>query len=1293
MKSNKTGHEVTGFGFWEKAATWALYACALVLMFAFLPRTSSAQESRATLEGRVTDQHGGVIPKASIEVMSQDTGIRQTTLTNADGLWSVRFLNPGTYQVTITAQGFKTEEQRGITLQVADDKRIETAMSVGATQEVVSVTADAPLIDTSSATAGTVIEGATLSEMPMESRISYLLAGLSPGVHLQPQNNNVPFMWSYVAASHVYVNGGRDTRSNEFLLDGMPNQHADSVAFIPPADSVGEFRVMTNAYDAQYGRQAGATFNVELKSGTENYHGSIYEYYENASFNANRYEFNHATPKIPRPVAHYNLYGGTFGGPAIFDRKKTFFFVSWEGIRNKDPRNNSPLSLPTLAERNGDFRNSFTTTVSSSGARSQFPINIYDPTKLGTDPKQPNSRDQFKASSNPADPLYNPACQAPALTCLNVIPIARLDPIALNILKFAPSPNNPNDGTSSSNGDFIPQAFRQNKMASTVVRLDHSFNDRNKTYATIRWNHESEFLDDFFRNLTTGSFGTRINWGGGIDHVWTISPNRILDVRYNVTRFQEPTSPQGSGFDPAKLGFSANFVSQMPQKSFPRITGVFSDAMGGGFGGYFDSTYHTWMASMTHTHGNMTWHYGGDFRVIQEASGSSGNQSGAFRFTGDWTRKVYNTGSGTGDGSSMASYLLGLVSNSATNQPSEINRNGTRFDSQHFYSLFFQNDWRLTPRLTLNMGMRWEYETPFTERFDRFTSVFDPTQLNPISNAAQAAYTNILNTMLANTDPRVHSAALTLAQLVPASFYQVFGVQLFPGVNGQKRTVTNLDLHEWQPRAGFAYQLFKSTVIRGGVGRFVQSTAIKGGQNGFSRTTSILSSLDSGRHPYDTLETPFINGIFDPTGSSLGPLTNLGQGVSWENQDPRRPYSWQYSFQIQHQLKSWLIEAGYSHQNTYDVQSSPGALEQNDIGLANWITYNTPIFDATGQPQFGPGGIDVGSYHLGNSFLSTRIPNPFLGLSTNGIACNVNPLPATCVGGSRGTSTQISVYDLMRPLKLLGGQSISDNPKGRTHYDALETKLQRRFANGYSFIASYTYSKLIEITSFLGTQLAGVQEHKLGGQDAPHKLSLSSIYELPIGRDRKLFRNMPRALDAIVGGWETAGQYSFESGLPVVFGTDSFFDGHRPVLHGQDPSLAEWFDTSHFFRFPNSGDDISQWPSWTGVQNLPGGTNCNPTGTAKNCVYADFANFIHTAPTRWTDIRVSRINEVNLGIYKNFKLTERWKAQLRGEAFNVLNHPRFAGPNTNPGSSQFGVVAPAQVNEPRVIQFAFKATF
>src|SRR5260370_23775421 len=486
----------------EQRIRRALHIHFLVLMLGLMLGTALDQESRATLEGRVIDQQGAMIPKASIAVTSEETGITQKAASNSEGLWSIRFLNPGTYDVTITAQGFKTVEQKGITLEVADDKRITMVLNVGATSELVSITAEAPLIDTSSATAGTVIESATISELPLESRISYLLAGLSPGVHLQDQNNNVAFMWSNNAASQILVNGGRDQRSNEFLLDGMPNQTQDRVAYIPPADSVSEFRVMTNAYDVQYGREAGGTFNVALKSGTDKYHGSIYEYYENASFNANRYEFNHAIPKTPRPVAHYNLYTWTFGGPVIFYTKNTFFFTSWEGTRNKDPRNNAPLSVPSLAERHSDFSQSFTTTVNGDVRSGHIPINIYDPIS-----RQPNNRSTFSCNG-----------------AVNVICPNRISPIAKNILKYVPLPNNPGDGTSTDNGNYIPQAFRQNKMASLVIRVDHSFSDHHKTFATLRWNHEDEFLDDYFHNVSTGQLETRMNKGAGIDHVWTISP-------------------------------------------------------------------------------------------------------------------------------------------------------------------------------------------------------------------------------------------------------------------------------------------------------------------------------------------------------------------------------------------------------------------------------------------------------------------------------------------------------------------------------------------------------------------------------------------------------------------------------------------------------------------------------------------------------------------------------------------------------------------------------------------------
>src|SRR5215471_11446295 len=251
-----------------------------------------AQEARGTLQGQVTDQQQAVIPGATVLVTSEDTGVKQETTTNGQGRWGVPFLNPGVYTVTVAVSGFKTAEQKSITLETADIKQIDLQLEIGAGSERVVVTATAPLIDTTSATSGTVITPEQMNEMPSLSRVPTLLAGLAPGVLLQDQNQNIVNMWSYNGASAIRVNGGRDDRSNEFLLDGMPNQHGDKVAFIPPTDAVSEFRIMTNNYDAQYGRQAGGTINMSIKSGTNAYRGNAYEFLRDTILNANLFQTN-----------------------------------------------------------------------------------------------------------------------------------------------------------------------------------------------------------------------------------------------------------------------------------------------------------------------------------------------------------------------------------------------------------------------------------------------------------------------------------------------------------------------------------------------------------------------------------------------------------------------------------------------------------------------------------------------------------------------------------------------------------------------------------------------------------------------------------------------------------------------------------------------------------------------------------------------------------------------------------------------------------------------------------------
>ncbi len=1241
----------------RRATTWFLVV-ASVFWHASIA-TGWAQESRATLEGRVTDPQGAIVPNATVTVTSGDTQVKQTTKTNDQGNWIVQFLNPGQYSLSVSARGFKTAEQKGITLNTADDKQIDVSLEIGATSQQVEVSGRAPLVDTTSSTSGTVIEQEFITEMPSLGRIPTLLAALSPGVQLWDQDQNIGRMWSYLAASQFSVNGGRGERSNEFRLDGMPNVQRSWVAFIPSTDAVAEFRVMSNAYDAQYGRQAGGTINMSVKSGTKNYHGNVYDFIQNATLNANLFQTN--LTRQPRPPHHYNLYGGTLGGPLRIPKvhtgkQKTFFFVSFEGIRNVDPFF-LIHSVPTALEREGDFSQSFTSHFVGD-KRVIDKIRIFDP--LSVDTRRTIIRNGREVANSNFG--YRKEFRG------DRIPAERMNPITLKILQFVPLPNKPNDPTGSDVNNFVPRSTRQHKMASFMTRVDHSWNNQQKSFISLRWNHWDQFRDDYFDNTSTGHFDSRINKGASLDHVWTLSPTRVLDVRYNLTRFEEPGRDHSAGiFDPTTLGLSASLYKKIaeevarydpgPCQSFPRIN-MFG-GIGGSCGAYFAGTYHNWNASLTQVHRNMTLHYGGEFRVLQEASGGFGNQSGSFDFSDEWTRRRYDHGE-RGSGLSVASFLLGLPSGGSL----PLDANGLY--SQHYLGLFFQNDWRVTPRLTLNMGLRWDFERPFTERYNRMTSYFDPTALNPISDAAQAAYTHILNDIVL-ADPVKYPFGPQLAQLVPPSSFKVYGVQRFAGVDGQPRTATRGDWHEWQPRFGFAYRVKQRTVIRGGFGRFTQGSGIKGGQRGFSRSTPFIASQDDGLTPYDTLPDPFQNDILEPTGSALGPLTDLGNGVSWENQDPGRPHSWEYSLHLQQEYRGWLFEIGYTHNKTYGIY---WGLSQNDPSFELWKSLRTPRFDANGKP-------------LGKPYLADEpIPNPFY------------QMPGVAYGLAKNKNR--SVWDLLRPIKVLGGQSRNDNPWGKNQYDSMQVKIERRFRKGFSLITAFTWSKLFEDTSFWGPEISGpITEHKLGGEDRPYNLSIAPIYDLPVGRGRKFLGTMPRLANAVLGSWELSGQFTIQSGKQVVFGTDSFYDGQDSHLSRNQRTLDRWFDTSHFAAFPNSNDDISLWPAWTGVQNLPGADFKPRPGTddPQNGLYANFGNYVRRYPTRWADVRGSRVNEVNAGIFKNFQASERMKVQFRAELLNAFNHPRFGAPDTNPHSANFGRVAQVQLNQPRVVQVALKLYF
>ena len=1182
--------------------------------------------------GRVTDAQGGVVPAATVLVVSDDSGVKQQTSTNPQGNWIVQFLLPGRYRFSITAPGFKSLDRSGIQLQAGDNKQLDGQLEVGATSQSVEVTAEVPLIDTTSATSGTVITTQQITEMPSASHLVTLLAVLSPGVAAQDQNGNVAPLWSSLAGSQFTADGGRNnTWSNTFQLDGMPNtQHGGNVAFMPPMDSVQEFRVSTNAYDAAIGRQAGATVNMQTRSGGKQYHGSMYEWNQNNMLNANLFQTNLVGGSVP-PI-HFNEWGATFGGPVWIPkvyrgREKTFFFFSYDDTWNQDPRPGSTRSVPTAIERTGDFTQSFTT---QNGQR--FPIQVYDP--MTVDAKTGN-RTLFPGM---------------------VIPKSRLSDIAQNIMGYVPLPNTASSSTSNASNNFVSSATRQDKYPLVSVRGDQNWNNSHRSFVTVQWAHLHEFIDDFFHNPATGNYQERISKNIGFDHVWTVSPTKILDLRFSVNRYGQPNYDKGSGFDPTQLGFSKGFASQLVKASFPRITGIAGDFGTGQAGTYYFNNYYNSSANLTQVHGNHTIKYGAEYRVLQDADGGIGNQPDFDFNNTNWTRQNNAVSGGTGVGSSFGAYLLGLPNGG--NEP--VNANG--YYSQHYTAFFVQDDWRVSSKLTVNLGMRWDYQSPVTERYNRLTSQFDLKQVNPVSPAAQAAYAAIL------ADPKngANTGVQLLCQLLPANAFKVPGVILFAGVNGQPRGVANPDHHEWQPRAGFAYRLGTNTVLRGGFGRFVQASYDRGGQNGFSRTTSLVATQDNYLTPYDTLANPFRGGIQAPTGASLGGLTNNGAGVDFNDPNPDQFYSWEYSLHLQHQIKSWLVEVGYSHNKTYNIGGQ--SRQQDNPSKDLWLKYNGPQFDASGRP-------------LDTLAWNTVVPNPFFNLA------GVN-------SGTIGTSSTTTVNRLLAGDPLLGVISMGNMPLGSNRFDAMLGKVEHRFSKGFSVVNSFTWAKLFEDTSLLGPEIAGIHvEHKLGGEDRTLHLSVAPIWELPLGRGKRLGGGMPKIADHIVGGWELSGTYTIQSGVPVVFSTDAFFSGKNIALPGGG-TLPKWFDTSQFLAFPNKGTDISIYPAWTGIQNLPG-YSYKPAASdsIKNGVYQDFATNVRTWPTRWGSVRASRVNNVDAGLYKNIRFNERAKLELRFEVDNAFSHVRFGAPNSDPTSSNFGIVTGSEQNQARAVQLGGRLSF
>lgn len=814
-----------------------------------------AQEFRSTLSGRVTDATGATIPSAKVVATETNTGAKAEATTNPDGSYTLPFLAPGPYQLTVEANGFKKYTQSGITIGTNVRLSQDVVLQVGSQAESVTVTADVALLSTASASVGQVITSSQIENMPMNGRTPLTLAQLAYGVtpssdprFTRPFDNAGPSGFSM---------GGGQAQSNELLLDGAPDMTRNRrVAFNPPVDAVAEVKVEAFQPDAAFGNTAGGTVNVVMKGGTNEFHGSLYEFNQTSALKATPFFTNAANQR--KPVTRFNQYGGSIGGPIripkLYDgRNKLFFFFTYEGIKQSEPEPTFS-TVPTEAQRRGDFSRLLGNN-----------IQIYDPL-TGVLEGGVIRRQAFPG---------------------NIIPSNRLSPVSTNILNFIPAPNDVGNALGQNNR--FDNAVRSDNFSSYIGRIDWNASDKQKMFFNMRQNDRVENRGNRYGNIVTGNFLSRVNWGMLFDHVYTVTPTLLVNTRANWNRFVEGNIRPSDGFDFTTLGLPASLRAESRKLVFPIIDfQVFSDiGTNGGDSTPFDT--YQFFQTFTKITGKHNLKFGADIRKQIESSNAFGNSSGSYTFNADWTRAASNAANAP-IGQDLAGMLLGLPTGG------NFQVAAARTNQAFYYAFFVQDDWRIRRNLTLNIGLRYEAETGTYERWNRTVAGFNPTADNSIAARAATAY------------------AAAPSALLPAALFNARGGVEFAG--DQRRTIYDPYKLNFSPRFGLSWQpdKLKNTVIRGGIGLYVGTFGTFGIQQpGFSRQTDLVAA-DGGvfLRPAATLANPFPTGILQPVGASQGFDTFLGQSVRYVDRKLGSPQTWRWNFNIQRTLSdNTVLEIGY----------------------------------------------------------------------------------------------------------------------------------------------------------------------------------------------------------------------------------------------------------------------------------------------------------------------------------------------------------------------------------------------
>jgi hypothetical protein len=1276
----------------------------ILLLFSYLVfglvAGAAAQLYSGSISGTVSDASGALVPGANVVATDVDKGYAFPGTTDGAGHYLLRSIPPATYYVTVDAAGFQKQRKDGVVITVNLNTEVNFSLKVGAQSQAVEVQAQAVELQTQDATTGQVVNRRFVNDLPLNGREFTDLAFLAPGI----VETNSPGLSGPGSKEPINFNSNGSRNSTaDVLIDGASatnfeqNSGLNSVPYTPSVDSVEEFKVEQANFTAEMGFAGGTIMNVVTRSGTNQFHGSLYYFLRNSATDANIW-FNPTNTPIP-PLKRHD-FGFTVGGP--IRKNRTFFFFDYEGVRTTDATSSGGMGVPSLCERGegscpagsqalGNFSELCTlqgASFDSTGACSSPSGQLWDPYTgvFSSDPAGDGSlgpgavRSSFipfndlSSYTSPGNPnLVGTPFQPPQG------PGNLINPTAKAMFVLYPKPTfNAADITTLENANFFASGANSTSNNQFDIKIDERITDRDLLSGRYsqQWFNSTSF--NCFGNIadpcTSGPNQTKA-YTLSINYTRTFSPTKVLNVVFGVLRRSDNAPGISAEFPNIGGAFSQLGLPSYLNNGFgvlPQIlisgysTGNFSNNLGtqsfiitreGQISGHLGGAF-SWV------HGPHEFKFGGEGRLHQINHGNPGWPSGSFAFDFSSTSQ-FATQFGTdsnglplagGDG--LASFLTGIGSPNNTPgscTPCQQGFNNFVSTQSYQFAVFAQDNYRVTPKLTLNLGIRYELNTPRTERYNRMNSL-DPNAPSP----------------------------LQVAGLPPLTGIEVFA-------SPSDRYNYAIAWKNIQPRFGFALQLPHTFVLRGGYGIYF-STPRSGasgtgpwGFQGYNIQPPWLTTLNIDHAtPWNTLNNtscnftpPFSCGVAPPPGNSLGAFNDIGftaVGPIKQVSKPT-PYEQTWSFGFQKELPAKIVlDVSY-------VGKKGTHLYLGGFREQNYVPYSI----------IGPLLAAGNTTAIGN--LNNLVNNPFF-FSGSG-TCDTTKF--ICDPTSPLAGSQIPASQLLVPHPQYNGFQGDSPPIANSIYNALQVRGEKDFAHGLQFLVTYTWSKSIDDASasddsfvFLGGGTIGgstlnVQNpFNLGGERAvsvyniPQVLQLTYVYQIPVGRGRSFAKHMPTWLDAILGGWQTNAIIRFNNGRPIL---PLLVNGGTPIpTYNQRPDL-----TARLERASGRPEDAVINGPFTGTSYF---SNPNALSTPAPFTFGSSPRTIGTA------LQPGARN-FDMSIFKAFglsRLHEGLRGEFRAEAFNIFNHPQFQGPDATVGASDFGMIT-STVNNPRQLQLALKFYF